>query len=246
MHFIFRVASGGAEGIRETFSPFESPTMKVGIRTQILYLRTTLGREGDFAFDPDFVPNKKCDHNERLVAEDSLHAVMDHAIRTQTPVLFTLNGGIWADSAGQSLEWDINDVLEQDESLCQWNQFNQVMPDTALSNLPGSVDSPELGRSISLNVYMEKPRFYKKRNLQAACRIINAFREKHPSLFIGVNLDADVYMNPFSRNWKIRSGTTITRRRCGNSVIGCVVTARMQEMLKTVFRIYQAIGARNI
>lgn len=192
-----RVASGGAEGIRETFSPFESPTMKVGIRTQILYLRTTLGREGDFAFDPDFVPNKKCDHNERLVAEDSLHAVMDHAIRTQTPVLFTLNGGIWADSAGQSLEWDINDVLEQDESLCQWNQFNQVMPDTALSNLPGSVDSPELGRSISLNVYMEKPRFYKKRNLQAACRIINAFREKHPSLFIGVNLDADVYMNPF-------------------------------------------------
>ena len=71
------------------------------------------------------------------------------------------------------------------------------MPDTALSNLPGSVDSPELGRSISLNVYMEKPRFYKKRNLQAACRIINAFREKHPSLFIGVNLDADVYMNPF-------------------------------------------------
>ena len=44
---------------------------------------------------------------------------------------------------------------------------------------------------------MKKSRFYKKRNLQAASRIINDFREKHPSLFIGVNLDADVYMNPF-------------------------------------------------
>lgn len=191
------VIGGGADDIHKTFAPFESPTMKAGIRTQILYLRTTLGRAGDYEFDPDFVPDKKCDNNDRLVAEDSLRAVMAYAIRTKTPVLFTLNGGIWADSAGQSLEWDINDVLEQDESLCQWNQFDQVMPDTALSNLPGSVRSPELGRCLSLNVYMKKSRFYKKRNLQAASRIINDFREKHPSLFIGVNLDADVYMNPF-------------------------------------------------
>ena len=190
-----RVAHEGAEGIRETFGPYESRTVKVGIRVQILYLRTTLGAAADYVFDPDFVADKW--RGERLIAEDGLNDAIRYAVAQQMPVLFTLNGGIWADAACEAAEWDVNDALERDESLCQWNERNQVMPDTALADLPGSVASPELGRSLSLNVYMRKVRFYKKRNLQQAAALIARFAAEHPALFIGVALDPDVYVNPF-------------------------------------------------
>ncbi|MDR2155194.1 MAG: hypothetical protein LBE78_09255 [Burkholderiaceae bacterium] len=189
------VAHGGAEGIKETFGGYESRTVKVGIRVQILYLRTTRGAAADYVFDPDFVADKRC--GDRLIAEDGLNDVIRFAVTEQMPVLFTLNGGIWADSACEALEWDVNDVLERDANLCQWNENNQVMPDTALADLPGSVDAPELGRSLSLNVYMSKTRFYKKRNLQQAALLIARFAQEHPHLFIGVALDPDVYINPF-------------------------------------------------
>ena len=190
-----RVARGGAEGIQATFALYESRTVKVGIRVQILYLRTTLGAAADYVFDPDFVADKSV--GDRLIAEDSLNDVIRFAVDRQMPVLFTLNGGIWADAACASVEWDVNDALECDESLCQWNEHNQVMPDDALSNLPGSMQSPELGRCLSLNVYMRQVRHYKKRNLQRAATLIRHFAQAHPHLFIGVNLDADVYVNPF-------------------------------------------------
>lgn len=189
------VAQGGADGIRETFGRYESRTVKAGIRVQILYLRTTLGAAADYVFDPDFIADKRS--GGRLVAEDGLNDVIRYAITEQMPVLFTLNGGIWADSACEAVEWDVNDALERDEQLCQWNERNQVMPDNALANRPGSVESPELGRSLSLNVYMERMRFYKKRNLQHAAALIARFAAEHPALFIGVALDPDVYVNPF-------------------------------------------------
>ncbi|MDR0458479.1 MAG: hypothetical protein LBH10_05580 [Burkholderiaceae bacterium] len=190
-----RVVQGGAEGVKETFGAYESRTVKAGIRVQILYLRTTKGVAAGYAFDPDFATDKRC--GDRLIAEDSLNEVIRYAIDQQMPVLFILNGGIWADSACEAVEWDVNDALERDESLCQWNEKNQVMPDTALSGLPGSVDSPELGRSLSLNIYMHRVRFYKKRNLQQAATLIQRFAQEHPALFIGVALDPDVYVNPF-------------------------------------------------
>ena len=40
-------------------------------------------------------------------------------------------------------------------------------------------------------------RQYKRRNLQAAARLIAEFARRHPDLFVGVSLDADTYMNPF-------------------------------------------------
>lgn len=189
------VAEGGADGIRESYAPYESRTVKAGIRVQILYMRTTLGARGDYAFDPDFTPDKKC--GTRYIAEDSLNGVMRYAVQHRMPVLFTLNGGFWADAACDAPEWDINDVLEQDKGLCQWNEKNEVMPDTALAEQAGSFESPELGRSLSLNVFAAKARHYKKRNLQQAAAIIQRFAQEHPELFIGVNLDADVYINPF-------------------------------------------------
>ena len=189
------LAGGGASDISDTFRPYESDTVKVGIRIQILYLRTTRGKAGDYAFDPDFPVTHKC--GKRPIAEDNLNGVIDYAIKYQLPVLFTLNGGIWADAACDAPEWDINDLLEQDVNNDQWNEKNLVMADNALKDLPGSMDSPELGRQLTFNVYAEKNRHYKKRNLQKAAVIIREFATKHPSLFIGVNVDPDVYMNPF-------------------------------------------------
>ena len=103
-----RVARGGADGIRATYGPYESRTVKVGVRVQILYLRTTLGAAGDYAFDPDFVADKTGDNSARLVAEDSLNDVIRYAVAEQMPVLFTLNGGIWADAACESVQWCLN------------------------------------------------------------------------------------------------------------------------------------------
>ncbi|BBJ23408.1 hypothetical protein [Candidatus Nitrotoga sp. AM1P] len=195
------VAGGGGKEIDTVFRPYESKTVKVGIRVPILYLRTTKGRASDYAFDADFPSSHKC--GTRTIAEDNLNGVIDYAIKHQLPVLFTLNGGIWADAACDAPEWDINDALEQDAANLQWNEKNQVMGDDYLKNLSGSMDSPELGRSLTFNIYAAKNRHYKKRNLQNAASIIRKFASQYPSLFIGVTTDPDVYLNPFfsSQQW---------------------------------------------
>lgn len=155
----------------------------------------------DYTFDADFPSSRKC--GTRTIAEDNLNGVIDYAVKHQLPVLFTLNGGIWADAACDAPEWDINDVLEQDAANLQWNEKNQVMADDYLKNLSGSMDSPELGRSLAFNIYATKNRHYKKRNLQHAASIIRKFATQYPALFIGVTTDPDVYLNPFfeGRQW---------------------------------------------
>ena len=94
-------------------------------------------------------------------------------------------------------------MLEQDVANLQWNEKNQVMADNYLKNLSGSMDSPELGRSLTFNIYAAKNRHYKKRNLQYAASIIRKFASQYPALFIGVTTDPDVYLNPFfeGRQW---------------------------------------------
>jgi hypothetical protein len=207
------LAAGGAAEIDTIFRPYESDTVKVGIRVPILYLRTTKGKAEDYAFDPDFPATRKC--GARTIAEDNLHGVIDYAIKHKLPVLFTLNGGIWADAACDVPEWDINDVLEQDVANCQWNEKNQVMPDDYLKNLSGSQASPELGRALTFNVHAAKNRQYKKRNLQQAAKIIRDFSARHPDLFIGVNLDPDLYINPFfeGKQWYDYNPGTLTQFR---------------------------------
>jgi hypothetical protein len=189
------LAGGGGSDIDTVFRPYESETVKVGIRIPILYLRTTKGKVGDYAFDQDFPTGRKC--GQRAIADDNLHGVIQYAIAHKLPVVFTLNGGIWADAACDVPEWDINDVLEQDAANCQWNEKNEVMPDDYLKNLSGSLESPELGRALTFNVYAAKNRHYKKRNLQQAAAIIREFAAQHPDLFIGVAVDPDLYLNPF-------------------------------------------------
>lgn len=189
------VAAGGAAEADSAYRAYLSRTTGVGIAVPILYLRTTRGVAGDWEFDPDFDLARKC--KDRAVAEDNLHAVIQYAIEKKLPVQFILNGGIWADASCDTPEWDINDKLEQDVDNCQWTQDNKVFPDDYLKNLPGSTNSPELARTLTYNVYATKVRAYKRRNLQAAARIIAEFAREHPDLFVGASLDADTYMNPF-------------------------------------------------
>lgn len=189
------IGGGDAEGIDTAFRPYESDTVKVGMRVQILYMRTTKGAAADYTFDADFPASRKC--GQRTIAEDNLSGVINHAIKHRLPVLFTLNGGIWADSACDVPEWDVNDFLESRPENDQWNDRNQVMPDDYLKNQPGSMESPELGRSLTFNIHARENRHYKKRNLQQAAKIIREFAARHPDLYIGISVDPDVYMNPF-------------------------------------------------
>ncbi len=189
------IGLGGASELDTTYAEYLSPTFKVGMRVPILYLRTTRGAAKDWVFDPDWDIERRC--GEKRIAEDSLSAVIAYAIAHKLPVLFTLNGGVWADAACDAPAWDANDHLEQDVANCQWNEKNEVMPDDYLKHLPGATEAPELGRSLTFNVYAAQNRHYKRRNLQAAGRIVAAFAREHPELFAGVNLDPDTYLNPF-------------------------------------------------
>ncbi|TMH27017.1 MAG: hypothetical protein E6H66_24275, partial [Betaproteobacteria bacterium] len=189
------VGLGGAEGLADAYAPYHSPTLRTGMRVPILYLRTTLGAAHDWNFDPEWDVDRRW--SGRRIAEDSLSVVIAHSIAHRLPVLFTLNGGVWADAACSVPGWDVNDHLEEDEMNCQWNERDQVMPEDYLGKLPGTPRTPEIGRSLTFNVYAARNRHYKKRNLQQAARIIAAFGRAHPDYLVGVSLDPDTYLNPF-------------------------------------------------
>jgi hypothetical protein len=189
------VAIGSADGLSRRYEAYLSATTGIGMRVPILYLRTTRGAGGDYAFDPDFDVHRRI--GDRPIADDALSHVLGYAAARRLPVLVTLNGGIWADAAGTCPAFDLNDRLEEDVANCQWNERDEVMPDDFLSHLPGSHKAPELSRALTLNVYAERVRHYKRRNLQQAARHLVAFMREHPDLFVGVNLDPDVYINPF-------------------------------------------------
>ena len=186
---------GGADETDTAYAPYMSRTQRVGVAVPLLYMRTTKGAAGDWAFDPGFDLTRKC--GERLIAEDNLEGIVRFAIEHKVPVEFILNGGIWGDASCNSPEWDLNDHLEDDNYNVQWAQDDQTYPDDYLKNLPGSSNSPELARTLTYNVHATAVRHYKRRNLQAAARRIAEFAHQHPDLFLGVSLDADTYMNPF-------------------------------------------------
>jgi len=199
--FYLPVATSGfndseAKAVLDQYAPYQTSTFKVGVRVPILYMRTTQGRDSDWQFDPDFDTSIVGQSGKRI-AEDSLNGVLASAERHKIPVLLTLNGGIWSDASGTEPKWDLIDHLEQDEKNCQWIYDGKVFPDDYLSHLPGSSLSPELSRALTLNAYADEVRAYKKRNLQQAAAIVKRFADRNPELFIGVNLDPDVYINPF-------------------------------------------------
>ena len=189
------VALGATQELDETYRKYLSPTFAIGMRVPVLYMRTTLGAAQDWRFDANWDIERRC--GARRIADDSLDAVLRHAREHQLPVLVTLNGGAWSDASCGVPEWDVTDHLEEDPNNCQWSNRNEVMADDYLKQLPGAQESPELGRLLTFNVYARNNRHYKKRNLQAAGRIIAAFARAHPELLVGVNLDPDNVLNPF-------------------------------------------------
>ena len=112
-------------------------------------------------------------------------------------MLVTLNGGIWADAAGNVPEWDVNDRLEEDPANCQWNERDEVMPDDYLRHLPGSHAAPELARALTLNVYAATCATTRSATCSRRRDRSSRFMRAHPDLLVGVNLDPDVYINPF-------------------------------------------------
>ena len=199
--FYLPVATSGlgdpqAKELVSVYGAKQNETFKIGLRIPVLYMRTTKGRDNDWVFDPDFNTETRSETG-KLIAEDSLNDTLKRSIEFNIPVLITLNGGIWADASGTEPDWDLIDHLEEDEKNCQWTYEGKVFSDEYLSNLPGSTLSPELSRALTLNVFADEVRYYKKRNLQQAARIIANFAQEHPELFIGINLDPDVYINPF-------------------------------------------------
>jgi hypothetical protein len=207
------LAFDGARELEGTYASYQSPTFRIGMRVPILYMRTTQGAAHDWQFDPDWDVERRC--GARRIADDSLNGVIDHARRHRIPVLFTLNGGVWSDAACDVPAWDVNDHLERDRRNCQWSNADEVMADDALKHLPGSQESPELGRMLTYNVFASDNRRYKKRNLQAAGKLIAAFARAEPSLFIGINLDPDTLLNPFfeERQWYDYNPATLRQFR---------------------------------
>lgn len=199
--FYFTVASsnislGGFGNFKEKLAPFAIGHCQLGFMAPVLYMRSTLGAEHDWQFDPDFDENRR-QANGKLVVADSLRSILNYAIEQQIPCVIGLNGGIWSDAAGSCPEWDLTDHLEEDINNCQWNQRDEVMPDDYLTHLTGAESAPELSRSLTLNHYNSRVRQYKKRNLQQAAQQIADFSQQYPQLYLGSNLDPDCYHNPF-------------------------------------------------
>ena len=112
--------------------------MHIGLRVPILYMRTTLGEEKDWVFNPSFDSSKT--FNDKRLVDDSLTDLMDYAVSENLSVLFTLNGGVWADAFGTAPHWDLNDHLEEDPMNCQWSQNDEVFEDDLGKAIGGSVD----------------------------------------------------------------------------------------------------------
>ena len=174
----------------------EGGCVEVGFRGRVEYLRTTHGKDHDYNFDPDFPDSVRVRDNIGMTTS-SLNELLNAAVRLNSPLLITLDGGVWADSKFSIPDYDVVDKLEEDPRHVQWNQFGQAEADDALKDLPGSVASPQLARMMSLNFYNEKFRAYKKRNLQAAARTIADFIRQHPQAQVIVNMDPDEYINPW-------------------------------------------------
>ena len=199
--FYFTVASsnislGGFGDFKEKLAPFALGHCQLGFMAPVLYLRSTLGAQHDWQFDPEF-DETRLQPNGKTVLADSLQSILNYAIEHQVPCVIGLNGGIWGDAAGSCPEWDLTDRLEENIDNCQWNQDNQVMPDDYLQSLSGAEQNPELSRALTLSHYNDEVRSYKKRNLQQAGQQIVEFVQQHPQLYIGSNLDPDCYHNPF-------------------------------------------------
>lgn len=245
--FYFTVASsnislGGFGDFKEKLAPFAVGHCQLGFMAPVLYMRSTLGAEHDWAFDPSF-DETRTQANGKLVLADSLQSILNYSINHQLPCVIGLNGGIWGDAAGSCPEWDLTDHLEQDKNNCQWNQRDEVMPDDYLKHLTGAESAPELSRSLTLNHYNNTVRAYKKRNLQQAGKLIAEFARENPDLYLGTNLDPDCYQNPFfeGKQWYDFNPSSLQQFRDWLSASG----AYANELKNTIKHVPYSLDSLN-
>jgi hypothetical protein len=186
----------GFKELHDLKSLADSECIKVGFRGRVEYLRMTVGEKGDYRFDPDFPYNLRV-QSRGTMTSTPLAEILQSGLEWDIPLLITLDAGPWADAKFSAPSTDIVDVLEENELNVQWNQYGYAEEDDALARLPGSYGSPELARMMNLNIYNNKFRYYKQRNLQSAVRHIIDHESKNQTNFIAVNLDPDQYINPW-------------------------------------------------
>ncbi len=185
-----------APQLQELRKLFGKGCIEVGMQSRVEYLRTTKGKEQDYQFDPDFSDDQRI-RKEGVMLSTALNELLGYADEWNLPLMVTLDGGVWADSAFSAPDVDIVDALELEDHNVQWNQFGKSESDDALSDLPGSFGSPELARMMSLNWYNEEFHFYKKRNLTAAVKTIRDSAFVKSGGQVSINLDPDQYINPW-------------------------------------------------
>ncbi len=178
----------------------QSGCVAIGIQTRIEYLRTTRGKVNDFEFDPNFPESARHPTAALEMTTASLNPALAMAALYRVPMNLVMDGGVWADSKFSAPEFDLVDWLEQDDSTVQWNQWGKSERDDAIGALAGSHRDPQLARMMSLNRYNTRFLSYKKRNLQAAVRLIVAHNQKHPDAVVSINLDPDEYINPWFKD----------------------------------------------
>src|SRR5690606_12573602 len=105
------IASNVTDAMQRSYGGYLSGTHRIGAAVTIPYMRTTRGRNGDWAFDPAFDVARACGGGR--LAHDALQAVLDHAARTELPVQFSLVGEAPSDAACDSGEWDLQAFLIQ-------------------------------------------------------------------------------------------------------------------------------------
>ena len=192
----------------------EGGCIRFGIHVRVEYLRTTKGRQADFLFDPDF-PDRHRFREGKEMTTTSLREALAMAERYAVPMRILLDGGVWASAYFSTPEFDVADWLKEDDHNVQWNQFGRAEEGDALKGLAGSHDNPKLARVLSLDIYNQQYRHYKKRNLQAAIRLIAQYNAKHGSRPISVTFDPDLYINPwfYLKQWYDYNPNTLRQFR---------------------------------
>ena len=213
------IALGGAAELDTLYAPYVSPTIRVGMRVPMLYLRTTSGAAHDYAFDPDWDVEHRCPQvpgerrHRRRLAQRRVRATRS---TKRLPVLVTLNGGIWARrvlrraAVGRERQARAGSgelPVEREE-----RGDGRRLPQEPARRFAGG---PELARSLTFNVYARDVRRYKKRNLQQAARLHRALRARAPRALRRRQPRPRHLPQPVLR--RQGSGTTTTRARCASS-----------------------------
>ncbi len=151
--------------------------VKTGFFASCYYMSETQGSSQGFAFDPT-----------------ALNRLLQLALDNNFPVVIGLNGGPWGGTVARDPSINAIVALEQNPTNCQYKEDNTLPPDDA-----GGGTVPGLNRILTYNKYDYNTNIkpIKEANFKAAVQVIANFYQQHPDLMIGINVDVEVFMNPY-------------------------------------------------